>query len=193
MSSGVFREDLLKGRVAVVTGGGSGINLGIAEKMASHGARLVLVGRTQEKLDAAVRSIEAAGGAAIGVAADVRNYAVLEQGLQRARESYGEIDILVCGAAGNFPAPAVGMSANGFKSVIDIDLLGTFNTCRAAFEWLRKPGASVICISATQSSDGLPGARVRREIRDRHSGKNPGHRVGAGRNQGELHHARADR
>lgn len=151
MSSGVFREGLLKGRVAVVTGGGSGINLGIAGKMASHGARLVLVGRTQEKLDAAVRSIEAAGGTAMGVAADVRNYAVLEQGLQRARESYGEIDILVCGAAGNFPAPAVGMSANGFKSVIDIDLLGTFNTCRAAFEWLRKPGASVICISATQS------------------------------------------
>ena len=57
------------------------------------------------------------------------------------------IDVLVCGAAGNFPAPAVAMSANAFKSVVDIDLLGTFNACRAAFEFLRKPGASVINIS----------------------------------------------
>ncbi len=59
------------------------------------------------------------------------------------RDQFGEIDILVCGAAGNFPAPVMGMSANGFKAVIDIDLIGTFNTCRAAYEHLRKPGASV--------------------------------------------------
>jgi NAD(P)-dependent dehydrogenase (short-subunit alcohol dehydrogenase family) len=63
----------------------------------------------------------------------------------------GPIDLLVCGAAGNFPAPVTGMSANGFKAVVDIDLLGTFNTCRAAFEHLRKPGASILSISASHA------------------------------------------
>ena len=60
--------------------------------------------------------------------------------------------IVLCAAAGNFPAPAVGMSAKGFRTVIDIDLNGTFNTCRAAFPRLRKPGASVLCISANQAT-----------------------------------------
>jgi len=86
----------------------------------------------------------------------VRDYAALSAALQNTRDQYGEIDILLCGAAGNFPAPALGMSANGFKAVIDIDLLGTFNTCRAAYEHLRKPGASVIAISATHASRPIP-------------------------------------
>ena len=59
--------------------------------------------------------------------------------------------MLIAGAAGNFPAPVLGMSANGFKAVIDIDLLGTFNVCRAAHQYLTKPGASVIAISAGQA------------------------------------------
>ena len=59
------------------------------------------------------------------------------------------LDILVCGAAGNFPAPVTGMSSNGFRAVMEIDLLGTFHACRAAFDRLRKPGASVLSISAT--------------------------------------------
>ncbi|HSN98780.1 MAG TPA: SDR family oxidoreductase [Candidatus Nanopelagicales bacterium] len=147
----IFREGLLKDRVAVITGGGSGINLRIAERFAAQGARCTLVGRTQAKLDAAVAGIAEAGGSATGLAADVRDYAALERVMRETRERFGEIDIVICGAAGNFPAPAAAMSANGFKSVVDIDLLGTFNTCRAAFEHLRKPGASVLSISATQS------------------------------------------
>jgi NAD(P)-dependent dehydrogenase (short-subunit alcohol dehydrogenase family) len=59
--------------------------------------------------------------------------------------------VLVSGAAGNFPSPALGMSANGFKAVVDIDLLGTFNVLRSAHSFLRKPGASVISISAPQA------------------------------------------
>jgi NAD(P)-dependent dehydrogenase (short-subunit alcohol dehydrogenase family) len=147
----VFVEDLLEGKSAVVTGGGSGINLGIAERFAQAGARLTLIGRKQEKLDAACASIREAGGTAIGLSADVRSYDALASRMKEARDRHGEIDILVCGAAGNFPAPAAGMSANGFKSVVDIDLLGTFNACRAAFEHLRKPGASIVGITAPQS------------------------------------------
>src|SRR6478672_11040629 len=146
-----FADRILAGKVALVTGGGSGINLAIAERFAEHGAKVALVGRTQEKLDGAAKEIEAKGGAAAGFSADVRDYDALAAAIGSAREKFGEIDIVVCGAAGNFPAPAIGMSANGFKAVVDIDLLGTFNTCRAAYEHLKKPGASIINISATQA------------------------------------------
>ena len=155
-SDSVFRDGLLRGKVAFVTGGSSGICLRIAERFAAQGAKVALLGRTQEKLDHAAAGIRGAGGDAAGFAADVRDYAALSGALQRAREQYGEIDILLCGAAGNFPAPALGMSANGFKAVIDIDLLGTFNTCRAAYEHLRKPGASVVAISATHAFRPIP-------------------------------------
>ena len=123
----------------------------MAERFAEHGAKVMLAGRKQEKLDAAASAIKAAGGAAGTAAIDVRDYPAVEAALKRTRDEFGEIDILVCGAAGNFPAPVIGMSANAFKSVIDIDLLGTFNTCRASYEHLKKPGASVISISANHA------------------------------------------
>jgi NAD(P)-dependent dehydrogenase (short-subunit alcohol dehydrogenase family) len=147
----IFRDHLLEGKVAFITGGGSGINLRIAERFAAQGAKLGLMGRKQDKLDRAAEGIRSGGGAAIGIAGDVRYYEECENALRKTHQEFGEIDILVCGAAGNFPAPVLGMSANGFKAVIDIDLLGTFNTCRAAYEHLRKPGASVISISATHA------------------------------------------
>jgi NAD(P)-dependent dehydrogenase (short-subunit alcohol dehydrogenase family) len=154
--SAVFRDNLLRGKAAFVTGGSSGIGLRIAERFAQQGAKVALVGRSQEKLDSATDGIRAAGGDALGFAADVRDYAALSAALQKTREQFGEIDILLCGAAGNFPAPALGMSANGFKAVIDIDLLGTFNTCRAAYDHLRKPGASVLAISASHAFRPIP-------------------------------------
>lgn len=153
---GIFRERLLDRQVAFITGGGSGINLRIAESFAAHGARVALLGRTQEKLDRAVAGIRAAGGQAMGIAGDVRDYAAVAGALSRTREAWGPISILVCGAAGNFPARVTDMSANGFKAVVDIDLLGTFNTCRAAWEHLARPGASVLCISATHAFTPIP-------------------------------------
>jgi NAD(P)-dependent dehydrogenase (short-subunit alcohol dehydrogenase family) len=154
--SEVFGQKVLTGKTAIVTGGGSGINLAIARRYAEHGAKVALIGRTKEKLDSASDEIRKAGGTASGHPADVRDYDALAAAIKSARESHGEIDLVVCGAAGNFPAPVLGMSANGFKAVVDIDLLGTFNTCRAVYEHLKRPGASIINISATQAFTPIP-------------------------------------
>lgn len=149
--SDVFRDRLFEGRTAVFTGGGSGINLRVAERFAEQGAHVALIGRTKEKLDNAVAGIVARGGSASAHPCDVRDYKALEAVMVEVHAARGEIDVLVSGAAGNFPAPAAVMSANGFKAVMDIDVLGTFNAARAAFERLRKPGSIVINISAPQA------------------------------------------
>ena len=102
----IFREHLLHGKVAAfVTGGGSGIGQRMAERFAEHGAKVVLVGRKQEKLDAAAVSIRSAGGFAETAALDVRDYPAVEAAIKKTRDELGEIDILLCGAAGNFHAP----------------------------------------------------------------------------------------
>ncbi|MFC3077286.1 SDR family oxidoreductase [Phenylobacterium terrae] len=140
----------LAGKVAFVAGGSSGINLGIARRFAEEGAKVAIISRNPERVQAATAEL-AELGPAFGTPADVRDYAAVEAALKAVRERFGEIDIVVSGAAGNFVAPALGMSANGFKTVVDIDLIGTFNVYRACFEHLRKPGASLISISAGQA------------------------------------------
>ncbi len=149
--AGIFRDNLLAGKSAYVTGGSSGIGQRMAERLAAQGANVMIQGRDQDKLDAAVKLITDAGGKAVGISGDVRDYAITEAALAKCHELFGPIDILIAGAAGNFPAPALGMSSNGFKAVMDIDLLGSFNVCRAAHQFLKKPGASVIAISAGQA------------------------------------------
>lgn len=151
-----FKSALFENKLAVITGGGSGINLRIAERFAQQGTKLGLIGRRQEKLDAAVKGLQSLGATAIGLSADVRDYPALERAIATIHSTLGPIDILLCGAAGNFPATAASMSANAFKSVVDIDLLGTFNACRAAYEFLRKPGAAIINISAPQAFTPMP-------------------------------------
>jgi NAD(P)-dependent dehydrogenase (short-subunit alcohol dehydrogenase family) len=152
----IFREQLLAGKVAFVTGGGSGIGQRMAERFAEHGTKVMLAGRRSEKLQQAQQAIGSRGGTAATAALDIREYGAVEAALQRTREEFGPIDIVLAAAAGNFPAPVLGMSANGFKSVIDIDLAGTFNTCRAAYEHLRRPGASIIAISAAHATVPIP-------------------------------------
>jgi len=144
-------------RNVLVFGGTSGINLGIAEAYAKCGATVGVVGRNPEKAEAARQAVAAHGGDAFCYSADVRDYEAVS-GVYKSfvNDAGGSIDILVSGAAGNFPAPALGMSPNGFKSVIDIDLMGTFHVLRAGFEHLTQPGASIINISAPQANIAMP-------------------------------------
>lgn len=143
-----FAPDLFKGKTVFVTGGGSGINLGIARNFAALGANVGICGRTQSKLDAAAEELRALGARVCATAADVRDMNALEAAFARTRAELGPIDVLVCGAAGNFLVQAEKLSANGFKAVIDIDLLGSFNASRAAFEQLRETKGTIIFISA---------------------------------------------
>jgi NAD(P)-dependent dehydrogenase (short-subunit alcohol dehydrogenase family) len=139
-----------------VFGGTSGINLGIARCFASSGARVAVASRSQEKVDTAVDELKSLGSDARGYALDVRDVEAVQAALADYHAATGDIDVLVSGAAGNFPALANDMSPNGFKSVVDIDLLGSFHVLRSAFQYLKKPGASVINISAPQAFVAMP-------------------------------------
>jgi NAD(P)-dependent dehydrogenase (short-subunit alcohol dehydrogenase family) len=152
----VFREGLYRGKHVFITGGSSGINLGIAEAFGLLGAKVSINGRKVDKLEAAVAGLKARGIEAAGYAGDVRDYAQVDRMQGAAVDAFGPLDVVVCGAAGNFPAPAVGLSTNGFKAVVDIDLVGTFNAAKASFERLVKPGACVIAISAPQAGVAYP-------------------------------------
>jgi NAD(P)-dependent dehydrogenase (short-subunit alcohol dehydrogenase family) len=139
-------------KTVFVMGGTSGINLGIAEGFAHHGANVAVASRSQDKVDAAVKQLSAQGdGKVLGFTADVRDVETVKKALADLHAQFGSLDVLVSGAAGNFPAPALGMSPNGFKAVVDIDLLGTFHVLQSAYPYLTKPGARIINISAPQA------------------------------------------
>ena len=146
---------LFKGKTVFVTGGGSGINLGVARNFAALGANLAICGRTQEKLDGAATELRAlnahVSGKVLPVAADVRDYAAVESAVTRTRAELGAIDVMICAAAGNFLCPAEALTPNGFKTVVDIDLQGSFHASRAAFEQLKETRGCVIFISAAQA------------------------------------------
>jgi NAD(P)-dependent dehydrogenase (short-subunit alcohol dehydrogenase family) len=143
-----FPAGLYQGKTVFITGGGSGINLGLAKGFAALGANLAICGRTQSKLDSAAKELEALGVRVSARAADVRKPEELVAALTACRETLGPIDVLICGAAGNFLVPAERLSPNGFKTVIDIDLLGSFNASRLAFEQLAQTRGTIIFISA---------------------------------------------
>ncbi len=151
-----FKDRTLEGKVAYVAGGTRSFNLEIAKRFAEQGAKVTVMSRTVDRTESAAQEIRDMGAEALGLPGDVRDYDRVYETMKITAEKFGGIDIVVAGQAGNFYAPAVGMSANAFKSIIDIDLLGTFNVFKASFDFLRKPGASLMAITAPEAVRPMP-------------------------------------
>jgi len=146
-----FRSDLLAGKKVFVTGGGTGICKEIVLAYMQHGAEAAIMGRRLGKLQEAKAELEAKTGMTCHICqGDVRNVEQVKAAVDKAVTAMGQIDILVNGAAGNFPATLDMLSFNAFKSVIDIDLLGTFNVTKAVYErTMKHTGGLIINITMT--------------------------------------------
>lgn len=153
----VFKPDIFRGKVVLVTGGGSGICYGITETLMRFGCKAAIVGRKVERLQAAAAQLSRdTGSEAIATPGDVRKYESMEQIVKQTIDKFGKIDFVICGAAGNFLAPLEGLSSNAFRSVVEIDLLGTFNTVRATMAEVKRTHGTYLHISATLHYSGLP-------------------------------------
>ncbi len=128
----MFATGLLRDRVIVVTGGGSGLGAAMAKRFAELGAQVALLGRRADKLESVAAEIAQAGGRAHAFSCDVRDATRVEAVAQEVEAKLGSVSGLVNNAAGNFLAAAEDLSSNGFKTVVDIVLNGTFH-CTSAF------------------------------------------------------------
>lgn len=151
MITDIISPHVLRGQVAFITGGGSGINLAIGKALARLGASVGICGRTAERLDAGRKELEAAGATVFTAVADVRDDAAVQAAVSGCGETLGPISFAVCGAAGNFVAPAETISPNGFRIVVEIDLLGAFHAAHACFEQLRQTRGALLFVSGGQS------------------------------------------
>ncbi|KAI9484106.1 MAG: NAD(P)-binding protein [Benjaminiella poitrasii] len=153
----IFKDDLFKGKILFCSGGGSGICRNMTEAMVRHGAKAVIFSRSKDKLEKAAKEMSLkTGGEVLAIAGDVRNPADIEKAIKITIEKYGKLDYLINGAAGNFLAPFSDLSYNAFRTVIEIDLLGTFNLTKASVEHLKKSKGAIINVSATLHYTGTP-------------------------------------
>lgn len=151
-----FRQDLLRGRVALITGGGTGIGRGIALALAEHGCDVAITSRRPAHLEPTVQELQARGARAAGLPADVRDPRAVEEMVRATVAALGRIDILVNGAAGNFLCRAEDLAPQAFSTVIDIDLKGTFHVSRAAFPHLKTTRGTILNISTMAHFGGTP-------------------------------------
>jgi NAD(P)-dependent dehydrogenase (short-subunit alcohol dehydrogenase family) len=143
--------NLFENKVIFLSGGGSGVNLAIARTLARSGADLAICGRSAERLEAAATELRGLGARVVAKTADVRDLEAVQAVFDASQDALGPVDGVVCGAAGNFMAPAEKLSANGFRSVVEIDLIGTFNCARAAYDQLAETQGSMLFVSGGQS------------------------------------------
>lgn len=156
-NTSVFRDDLLRGQVGLVTGGGSGIGLGISELLASLGMHVVIASRKPEHFESARDRILAAGGLVSSVALDVRDPERVRAVVDDVASTHGRLDLLVNNAAGNFYAPSATLSANAWKAVVEIDLYGTFHCSQAVYPVMKAQGGGrIVSTSMTLHYRGWP-------------------------------------
>ncbi|NII84653.1 SDR family oxidoreductase [Pedobacter sp. SG908] len=153
----MLREDALKGKTIVITGGGTGLGKAMGVYFLKLGANLVITSRKQDVLQKTADEMEEkTGGKVLAVACDVREVAQVENVLAKTLERFGSVDVLLNNAAGNFISPTERLSANAFSSIIDIVLKGTVN-CTLTFgkHWIKeKQAATVLNIITTYAFTG---------------------------------------
>jgi NAD(P)-dependent dehydrogenase (short-subunit alcohol dehydrogenase family) len=155
----MFRDGLLDGQVAIVTGGGTGLGLAIARRLGSLGARIAIASRSVEHLDAGAAALAADGRELLTVPTDVRQPDQVEALVERTVARFGRVDILVNNAAGNFICPAEDLSPNGWNAVVGIVLNGSFYCSRAVGRHIisRGAGGSIVSILANYVWTGSAG------------------------------------
>ncbi len=157
-SAKMLRDDALKGKVIVVTGGGSGLGKAMTQYFLELGAQVAITSRDLEKLQKTAQELEAkTGGTCLPVQCDVRHYDQVETMLQEVLKAFGKVDVLLNNAAGNFISPTERLSANAFDTVIDIVLKGSKN-CTLAFgkHWIdsKQTSATILNIVTTYAFTG---------------------------------------
>jgi len=153
----VFRDGLFTGKVGVITGGGTGIGFGVAELLASLGMHVVLASRRAEHIEPAAARIRADGGLASTAMLDVRDPERVKSIMSQVANEHGRLDLLINNAAGNFYVPSESMSPNAWRTVIEIDLAGTFFCSQAVLPLMRASGGgSIVNISMTLHYRGWP-------------------------------------
>lgn len=153
-----FSKDILRGKVAAVTGGGSGIGKVIAEDLARHGAKVALLARNLERLELEAQAIRGSGGEAKAFACDVSDADQVKRAAEAVEAAFGRTDILVNNAAANFIWPSEKLTAVRWRKVIDIVLNGTFN-CSVEFgkRMLARGSGRIVNIVASYAWTGAPG------------------------------------
>ncbi|KAK9953003.1 hypothetical protein ABG768_017029 [Culter alburnus] len=147
----IYSPNLLIDQVAFITGGGSGIGFRIAEVLMRHGCDTVIASRNLEKLSEAAKKLTSTTGRrCLPIAMDVRQPETISAAMDETLKTFGHVDILINNAAGNFLCPATSLSFNAFKTVMEIDTMGTFNTSKVVYDkWFKDHGGSIVNISAT--------------------------------------------
>lgn len=154
-----FNKNLFNGKLALITGGGSGINLGITRALMEFGCTTIILSRNEQKLQKISSELEKETHQKCHyISADVRHFQDLESKIKETLSTLDKkIDFLFCGAAGNFLVPFNEMSPNAFKTVIDIDLMGTFHTVKACVPFMNKnPNTVIVNITATLQYLNMP-------------------------------------
>jgi NAD(P)-dependent dehydrogenase (short-subunit alcohol dehydrogenase family) len=145
----VFKDNLLQDKVAIITGGGTGIGLRTAREMAQLGCTVVLASRKKENLDAAVKQIEAEGGKALAVECNIREEDSIKACISTVLDTYGKVDYLVNNGGGQFPSPAEMISKKGWTAVIETNLTGTFFMSQEVFtKYMEKNGGAIVNVIA---------------------------------------------
>ncbi|CAO3661714.1 unnamed protein product [Umbelopsis ramanniana] len=127
----------------------------MTEAMLRHGVKACIISRSKDKLEKAAEEMrQSTGGEVLAIPADVRKFEDVENAVKATIEKYGRIDYLINGAAGNFLSPFENLSPNAFRTVIEIDLIGTFNLTKATFPYLKESKGSIINVTATLSHTG---------------------------------------